>query len=170
MSPPGRLRIEGRPAAPAGGETLRSVRRGLLGRCPRCGQGHLFGRYLKVAEACESCGLELHQHRADDFPPYIVMFIVGHLVGYGIYVAETRFDDVPMWLHVALWPALALILSLLLLQPVKGGVVGLQYALGMHGFAKDSRPAMDATGEAREDGFERRTGRGVEVAVRDRRA
>ena len=170
MSPPGRLRIEGQPAAPTGGDTLKAARRGLLGRCPRCGEGRLFGRYLKVAESCESCGLELHHHRADDFPPYIVMFIVGHLVGYGIYVAETRFDDVPLWLHVALWPALALILCLLLLQPVKGGVVGLQYALGMHGFANASRLITGGPGEAGEDGFERRTGRGAEVAVRDRRA
>ena len=93
----------------------------------------MFDRFLKVADRCGACGSELHHHRADDFPPYIVIFIVGHVLGTAILVSETEFDF-PLWLHLALWPALALILSLLLLQPVKGAVVGLQYALGMHGF------------------------------------
>ena len=62
---------------------------GLSGRCPACGEGRLFGRFLKVADACEACGTEFHHHRADDLPPYIVIFIVGHLIGYGILTAET---------------------------------------------------------------------------------
>ena len=113
-----------------------SVVRGLKGRCPACGRGRLFGRYLKVAPGCTSCGQEFHHHRADDFPPYIVMFLVGHLVGYGIYLTETRIEDVPLWLHAMVWPSLAVGLSLALLQPVKGAVVGLQYGLGMHGFGR----------------------------------
>lgn len=110
-----------------------AVRRGFAGACPHCGQGRVFGRFLKVADACDRCGLELHRHRADDLPPYLVIFIVGHVVGYGVLVSELRFD-VPLWLHLAVWPALTVALSLVLLQPVKGAVVGLQYALGLHGF------------------------------------
>ena len=109
------------------------ITRGLRGRCPACGKGLLFHRFLKVAERCDACGAELHHHRADDLPPYLVIFIVGHILGWAILVAETEFE-VPLWLHLAVWPALGLILCLVLLQPVKGGVVGLQYALGMHGF------------------------------------
>jgi uncharacterized protein (DUF983 family) len=110
------------------------LRRGFMGRCPACGQGRLFGRFLKVRDECQSCGAELHHHRADDLPPYLVILIVAHLVGWGILTAETRFEEVPLWLHLALWPALTVILCVALLQPVKGAVVGLQYALGMHGF------------------------------------
>ena len=109
------------------------IARGLKGRCPACGRGRLFGRFLKVADRCGECGTDLHHHRADDLPPYIVILIVGHVVGTAILVAETEFEA-PLWLHIALWPLLALILSLALLQPVKGAVVGLQYALAMHGF------------------------------------
>ena len=121
---------------------LQAVRRGFMGRCPACGQGRLFGRFLKVAERCDACGQELHHHRADDFPPYLVMFLVGHIIGYGIYTAEIRFEDVPLWFHLAVWPLLTIVLCLALLQPIKGGVVGLQYALGMHGFgaARASNP------------------------------
>ena len=122
-------------ASPATGEVkaIPAMRRGFLGHCPACHKGRLFGRFLKVVDHCEVCGTEFHHHRADDLPPYIVIFIVGHLVGYGILMTETKLE-MPMWVHLAIWPALTLILSLALLQPVKGAVVGLQYALGMHGF------------------------------------
>lgn len=141
MSVPGELTAAESAALPAPGrvsppETGVAVLRGARCRCPACGRGRLFGRFLKVAPACTQCGQEFHHHRADDFPPYIVMFLVGHLVGYGIYLSETRIDDVPLWLHAALWPSLAVGLSLALLQPVKGAVVGLQYGLGMHGFGR----------------------------------
>jgi uncharacterized protein (DUF983 family) len=118
-----------------------AVGRGALGRCPACGHGRLFPRFLKVAEACDSCGQELHHHRADDFPPYIVIFIVAHVVGTGILIAETEFEGTPLWFHLAVWPLLTVVLCLALLQPVKGAVVGLQYGLRMHGFgAEGDRP------------------------------
>ena len=121
---------------------LTAMRRGFLGRCPACGQGRLFGSFLKVADQCDACGTAFHHHRADDLPPYLVIFLVGHLVGYGILVSETRFET-PLWVHLTLWPALTIGLSLALLQPIKGAVVGLQYAMGMHGFAAhpDRQPA-----------------------------
>ncbi len=139
------------------------VARGFLGRCPACGQGHLFGRYLKVAPACESCGTEFHHHRADDFPPYVVMFIVCHVVGYGIYVSETRFDEVALWIHMALWPALTLGLSLALLQPVKGAVVALQYVLGMHGFDAELRRRRDRRERGWSGGVPDESGPGARV-------
>ncbi len=117
---------------------VRSTGFGLRCRCPACGEGRLFGRYLKVAEECGTCGQELHHHRADDFPPYLVILIVAHVIGFGILMAETRFDT-PLWFHLAVWPALTILLSLLLLPPVKGGVVGLQYGLGMHGFGGEAQ-------------------------------
>ncbi len=121
--------------------------RGFLGRCPACGRGRLFRRFLKVADSCEVCGTEFHHHRADDFPPYIVMFIVGHVVVYGILQTETRLE-IPLWVHLALWPTLAAALAIALLQPVKGAVVGLQYALGMHGFgAAGTAPSAETEEE-----------------------
>ncbi|HEX2137847.1 MAG TPA: DUF983 domain-containing protein [Microvirga sp.] len=127
------------------------MKRGFLGRCPACGRGRLFGRFLKVAESCQLCGTEFHHHRADDFPPYIVMLVVGHVVVYGILQAENRLE-VPLWVHLAVWPALALVLSIALLQPVKGAVVALQYALGMHGFGAAPSAARDERQEQARDG------------------
>ncbi len=141
--------------SPAGPDGITAVRRGLMCRCPRCGEGRLFGKFLKVAPECTACGLAFHHHRADDFPPYIVMFIVGHLLGYGVYVTEMKFEGLPLWLHAVLWPTLAIVLCLGLLQPVKGAVVGLQYALGMHGFGQ---AAMAAGRNRAGDDSERRQG------------
>jgi uncharacterized protein (DUF983 family) len=137
------------PNAPEQISVVTAMKRGFLCRCPACSKGRLFGRFLKVAERCDSCGTEFHHHRADDLPPYIVIMIVGHLVGYGIFMTETKLE-MPMWVHLATWPTLTFGLCLGLLQPVKGAVVGLQYALGMHGFG--AARAQKTAGEIASDG------------------
>ena len=106
---------------------------GIRCRCPRCGKGKLFSAYLKVANHCGSCQQALHHHRADDAPPYFTMFIVGHLlVPLVFWVERTWKPDLSV--HAALWLPLAILLTLWLLPLVKGGIVGLQWAIGMHGF------------------------------------
>lgn len=107
---------------------------GFLCRCPHCGKGRLFGKYLKVADRCEACGEEYHHHRADDLPAYLVIFIVGHIV-LGAFMGAERMFELTTWQHLAIWAPMTLVLALALLQPVKGAVVGLQWALRMHGFS-----------------------------------
>ncbi len=111
-----------------------SIRRGLTGHCPHCGEGKIFGNYLKVLPACSRCDEDLSPQRADDLPAYIVLFIVGHIVIGGMMTVETYWEWPVMW-HVVLWPILTLVLSLALLPRIKGAVVGLQWALRMHGFS-----------------------------------
>lgn len=113
-----------------------AIRRGFACRCPNCGEGRLFGCFLKVMPHCDRCGVELHHHRADDFPPYLTIFVVGHIVVPAMTIASTE-TDWPDWVHMAIWPALTLILSLLLIQPLKGAVVGFQWAKRMHGFGEE---------------------------------
>ena len=110
-----------------------AMKRGLRGRCPRCGEGKLFRAYLKVANHCSACGLDFTPHRADDLPAYLVIVIVGHLVVPLALMIETEYAP-PVALQLSIYLPVTLILSLLLLQPVKGAVVGLQWALRMHGF------------------------------------
>ena len=110
-----------------------ALKRGLRGRCPRCGEGKLFRAFLKVDGHCPSCGLDYTPHRADDLPAYLVIVIVGHIVVPLVLMIETNYSP-PVALQLAIYLPLTLILSLLLLQPVKGAVVGVQWALRMHGF------------------------------------
>ncbi len=110
-----------------------ALKRGLRGRCPRCGEGKLFRAFLKVDDHCSVCQLDFTPHRADDLPAYLVIVIVGHIVVPTILWIETDYSpSVPLQLSIYL--PLTLILSLLLLQPVKGAVVAIQWALRMHGF------------------------------------
>lgn len=121
-----------------------AMRRGFLCRCPQCGEGKIFGSYLKVNPTCDHCGLQLDGHRADDMPPYIVIMIVGHIV-VGLNLMFEQQAEWPLWLHFSIWPPLTLISALLLLQPVKGALIGYQWALKMHGFdpsAKMRDPAL----------------------------
>jgi uncharacterized protein (DUF983 family) len=110
-----------------------ALKRGFRGRCPRCGEGKLFRAFLKVDDHCSFCGLDFTPHRADDLPAYLVIVIVGHIVVPTILWIETDYAP-PVPLQLAIYLPLTLVLSLLLLQPVKGAVVGVQWALRMHGF------------------------------------
>jgi len=110
-----------------------AMKRGFRGRCPRCGEGKLFRAFLKTANDCSACGLDFTPHRADDLPAYLVIVIVGHIVVPLVLAVETHFAP-PVVLQLATYLPLTLVLSLALLQPVKGAVVGLQWALRMHGF------------------------------------
>ena len=117
----------------AGRDVAPAILDGLRSKCPSCHKGSMFGKWLKVQDECANCGEELHHHRADDFPPYLVIVIVSHIVITLVMVVEAQ-TDWSTWMHLALFGPLTIILSLVLLQPIKGGVVGLQWALGMHGF------------------------------------
>ena len=118
--------LEQRPVAPA-------LSKGIRGRCPNCGQGSLFSGGLKVVDSCSSCGEELHHHRADDLPAYLNIFIVGHIV-----VAATMLimdaKIIGLWPLVTLSAVSAVLLSVVLMRPLKGIVVAAQWAMRMHGF------------------------------------
>src|SRR5207253_7363555 len=101
--------------------------RGLRHRCPACGDGKLFWRYLKVQPECEACRTDLAQFRADDGPAYLTIILVGHLL-----VAPVLFFPFVWQRPEISLPVLLLVLAavtLALLSAVKGGWVGLMYAL-----------------------------------------
>jgi len=105
--------------------------RGLRGRCPHCGEGKIFYRYLKVNPNCSACGLDLDRYPSDDGPAYFTILLVGHLI-----VA-------PILLFPIIWTApVALIvpsvvvpligLTLIILPFTKGAVIGALYKLKVH--------------------------------------
>lgn len=110
-----------------------SMWRGFREKCPKCGEGKLFRKYLEVVDRCDKCGEDMHHHHADDAPPYFTMFIVGHVIVGGVLWLEIAFSP-PMWLELVIWLPLTVIMSLLLLPRIKGSLVALQWALRMDGF------------------------------------
>jgi len=122
-----------------------AIRRGFRGRCPKCGEGKLFRAFLKVADNCPVCGEDYSHHRADDLPAYLVIVIVGHIVVPLALWIETDYSP-PVPLQLAIYLPLTLVASLVLLQPVKGAVVGLQWAFRMHGFGASHDAGGTAAG------------------------
>ena len=118
-----------RPARPL----WQSIKRGFLCRCPNCGEGKLFKGFVKTVDSCQACGEEIHHHRADDLPAYLVVVIVGHIV-VGAFMGVEATSTLSTWQHLAIWVPLTILMSIALLKPTKGAVVGLQWALHMHGF------------------------------------
>lgn len=112
----------------------RSIGRGLMSRCPACGEGKLYRAYLKVVDHCPACGEDLSHQRADDAPAYMTIFVVGHFIVSGILATEFFAPDAPFWVPAAIWSGLAIVSSLWLLPRMKGALVGLQWANRMHGF------------------------------------
>ena len=107
--------------------------RGAMCRCPHCGQGKMFRAYLKTADRCDVCGEELSHHRADDFPPYIAITIVGHIIIFLMLHLDMTYHVQPITYVMTMIP-LAIVLPLAMLPSIKGAIVGLQWANRMYGF------------------------------------
>lgn len=106
----------------------RSLLRGLAERCPNCGKGKLYWRYLKVNAHCAACGHDLDQYPADDGPAYFTILIVGHVVIAPLLVLSFIWRA-PLWVVVpgTLIPLAAITLAAL--PRIKGAVVGMLYAM-----------------------------------------
>lgn len=96
---------------------------GLQGRCPRCGEGRLFQGFLKLEPVCDSCGLELERFNAADGPAFFAMSFVGVFVGFAALFVEVAYAP-PVWVHMLIWLPTIAVLSLVLLRPLKGLMVG----------------------------------------------
>jgi uncharacterized protein (DUF983 family) len=100
---------------------------GLLGRCPRCGKGHLYRGFLALRDRCPLCGLDYSFADSGDGPAVFIMLIVGFIVTGGALIVEILYEP-PYWVHALLWIPLAIALPLLILRPLKALLIALQYA------------------------------------------
>ncbi len=117
-----------------------AMKRGAQSACPACATRTLYRKYLKVNDHCPNCDEALHHHRADDAPAYFTIVIVGHIVIAGVLMLEQAYAP-STYVHIAIWIPLLIVLSLLLLPIIKGALIGLQWALRMHGFGIPERPS-----------------------------
>jgi uncharacterized protein (DUF983 family) len=99
---------------------------GLRGRCPRCGKGRMFDGFLALPKQCDHCELDYDFADSADGPAVFIMFIVGFVVvGLAMWVEFTFMP--PIWLHLAMWFSLTIVLALALARPLKGIMIALQY-------------------------------------------
>lgn len=107
-----------------------SVFRGVKGHCPACGRGKLFWRYLKVSGRCDVCDEDLARYPADDGPAYLTILLVGHLIVAPLLFFPIIWKSNPIYSVPIVLGALAAI-TLAALPRIKGGWIGMMYALGV---------------------------------------
>jgi uncharacterized protein (DUF983 family) len=104
---------------------------GIAGKCPRCGRGKLFSRYLTVAKTCTSCQLSFDFADSGDGAAWFVMlfaciFGVGSILG-----VEVAYQP-SFWVHVAIAIPVLIVMPMLLLRPVKGFLLNQQWKHNAH--------------------------------------
>jgi uncharacterized protein (DUF983 family) len=99
---------------------------GLAGRCPRCGEGHMFKGFLSLAPRCEACGLDFGFADSGDGPAVFVTLIAGFLV-LGLALAVDVAYEPPLWVYLLIFMPFTLLLCLGLLRPLKGLLIASQY-------------------------------------------
>lgn len=105
------------------GET---VRLGFRGRCPRCAEGRIWEKYLKVADQCPSCGLVLSEHDAGDGAVVPALLILGTvMVALALWLEFTY--EPAVWVHIVVWGPLGTGMTLWLLPRLKGIGIALQH-------------------------------------------
>jgi uncharacterized protein (DUF983 family) len=105
----------------------------LRGRCPHCGEGRLFYRYLKVEPHCPRCGHDLDRYPSDDGPAYFTVLIVGHAVIVPFLIlAGPLIWKASLWVLLPLALAAVGAITLAALPVVKGAVMGTLYALDIN--------------------------------------
>lgn len=107
-----------------------AIVRGIVGRCPACGQTHLFAGFLRIARECASCLGPLGTAYADDAPPYVVILITAHIVIPTMLLTQKFGNPTSLELTLIFVP-LTLVLAVGLLRPVKGGVLAVLVSTGL---------------------------------------
>jgi uncharacterized protein (DUF983 family) len=111
--------------------------RGAKGSCPRCGSAALFRKWLKPVERCGHCRQDWSLQQADDFPAYIGIFIVGHLLA-PVVIAMIS-GGLSAWLTLAIILPVAVVMLLVMLQPTKGAVIAFLWWHGIGAFKQERR-------------------------------
>lgn len=93
----------------------------------------MFRAFLKPTSACTHCGQPWDVHQADDFPSYVVIILLGHIL-VPLMIEVNSALSIPMGVQALLWPGIALVLAAGLIQPAKAGVIAFQWSRRMHGF------------------------------------
>ena len=114
-----------------GGTPVSAFRAGLAGRCPRCGEGALFGGFLEVADRCPVCDLDFSGQNSGDGSAFFIIMAVGFIV-VGLALAMEKMFAPPIWLHMVFWLPLSLALSLAMMRPAKAMLIALQFKHEVH--------------------------------------
>jgi uncharacterized protein (DUF983 family) len=115
--------------------------RGAKCHCPRCGEAALFRKWLKPVDRCPHCRQDWSVQQADDFPAYIGIFVVGHLLA-PVVIAMISGGISPL-LTLAIILPVSVVMLIAMLQPTKGAVIGFLWWHGIGAFRQERRTPDD---------------------------
>ncbi|WP_242443451.1 DUF983 domain-containing protein [Sphingobium sp. LB126] len=105
---------------------LSPVETGPFGRCPRCGEGHIFHGFLTLRDRCEVCGLSYDFADPADGPAVFVQLFA--CVPGVIFIVMLEILARPgLWVHLAVGIPVLILTAVLPLRPIKGWLVAAQY-------------------------------------------
>jgi uncharacterized protein (DUF983 family) len=107
--------------------------RALLGKCPCCGKGQLFARYLKQVENCSACGESYGSIRADDAAPWLTIIVVGHILLPLAFMIDLS-AAMPVWGEMLLWSSFFAAISIALLPRAKGLMIAILWRTRAPGY------------------------------------
>lgn len=99
---------------------------GIRGRCPRCGQGHMFNGFLTLKPRCEVCDLDYGFADPADGPAFFVICfacVPSMLLGVWFEVAY----EPAWWAHLIVTIPFMALTCMPPLRPLKGWLVSSQY-------------------------------------------
>ena len=112
--------------APTQISLAQTIQRGVACKCPRCGEGKLYGGFITLRPNCERCGLDYAFIDTGDGPAIFIIMIAGAIVVGAALIVEVKYQP-PFWLHAALWLPLILATTLLPLRSMKSLLIALQF-------------------------------------------
>jgi uncharacterized protein (DUF983 family) len=105
---------------------LEPVRTGPFGRCPRCGEGHIFKGFLTLRDSCEVCGLDYSFAEPADGPAFFVQCFTCVPAVIFTIMLEIMVSP-PFWVHLVTSLPLVVLSCVLPLRPLKGWLVASQF-------------------------------------------
>jgi uncharacterized protein (DUF983 family) len=102
------------------------IKAGLVCCCPKCGKGKLYKGWLNFSDRCSECGLDYTVFEKGDGPAVFIILIMGFIVVGFALVVEVKYQPA-LWLHALLWGPTITVGSILMLRPVKGLMIAIQY-------------------------------------------
>ncbi len=95
-------------------------------RCPRCGRGPLFVGWIRMAERCTGCGLDLSRVDIGDGFVVPTLIVLGAIVVIAAFWVDFRYQP-PLWVHALIWPPITLGLALVMTRYLKSFLAVQQY-------------------------------------------
>ena len=108
---------------------FQAIGRGMRRRCPRCGEGAIFERFIDVRDRCERCGLVFEERSGDTWGFWVLLDRI--FVAIPLVVLLLGFATASLRLRIAL--ILVLTVPLIATMPHRQGVaIAFDYLIRRH--------------------------------------